>query len=341
MGTQAGIPPWNPPPPPRGTAWRAMPESPQSAPWAGGRGGRGGSLQARLRPATGHGRWNCPRACLGRWGHETKVPRGAFLGVRSLSLLGHGLLYPLDEVEVQGSSGQSVCRLSIRPLVLIPLVPTSSQQPQVARWQRLCWDSSIPLSTSPPSLLSTKSRGPQLPGPSLGSGPGDQLPAALQGVLSWKTTWGSPPGLPRAPAWRWADLGLWNRLKRSCRPWCGCVAFLNAARLCWGAVGGAASSVLVPGGAVLSLDTPSATPASPDLTTEVTNVAAPSTPLQEQCCGIEHRVLGTACARVCVHVCVTPMSPVWPWARPLHLWFSVISFWTPVDLAPADTLVHL
>lgn len=211
MGTWAGIPPWNRPPPPQGMAWRAMPEFPQSTPWAGGRGGWGGSLQARLRPATGHGRWNCPCACLGRWGHKTKVPRGAFLGVRSLSLLGPGLLYPLDEVEVQGSSGQSVVYPSVHSFSYLWFPQAVSSH----RWRdgKGCIGIRGPLSTSPPSLLSTKSRGPQLPDPSLGSGPGGQLPAALHGVLSWKTTWGSPPGLPHAPAWRWADLGLWNLAK--------------------------------------------------------------------------------------------------------------------------------
>lgn len=61
-------------------------------------------------------------------------------------------------------------------------------------------------------------------------------------------------------------------------------------------------------------------------------LAAPTAPCQRQGCGIEHCVLGTA--RVCVCTCVyTHVLGV-----PLHLWFLVVSFRTPVD--PADTMLH-
>ena len=152
--------------------------------------------------------------------------------------------------------------------------PASSPPSQGDRSCRTPLSSAQGLGVSPLLPCRGWSPGRPLGGPLLGS----HVPLPGAGL-----TWGS---------------GTW--LRRSCRPWCGCVAFLNAARPCWGA----ASSVLMPGGAVLSLGMPSATPASPDLTPEVTKVPAPSTPFQEQCCGIEHCVLGTACVRVCVHVCV-------------------------------------
>ena len=63
-------------------------------------------------------------------------------------------------------------------------------------------------------------------------------------------------------------------------------------------------------------------------------LAAPTAPCQRQGCGIEHCVLGTACVCVCVRVRVYTYAL----SVPLHLWFLVVSFWTPVD--PADTLLH-
>lgn len=90
----------------------------------------------------------------------------------------------------------------------------------------------------------------------------------------------------------------------------------------------------MPGRAALSLGSPSPAPASPDLTPEVTMLAAPTAPCQRQGCGIEHCVLGTA--RVCV--CVRVRVYTYALSVPLHLWFLVVSFWTPVD--PADTLLH-
>ncbi|CAI9150088.1 unnamed protein product [Rangifer tarandus platyrhynchus] len=198
-------------------------------------------------------------------------------------------------------------------------------------------------SSPPPRTPSSRPAAPQPPlhhpeGCQMGVHPqllhSRQLPARCRTPLSWAQALGARPLLPCPAGGPLPSAGLtWGSgtwLRRSCSCWRGCVAFLNAVRPCWGPVWRCCPLSRPAEQLYLWAPPP---PPQPAL----------SSPVRSQCLqhhgtlartGLWNRTLcpgHSPC--VSVHVCARARVHTYALSVPLHLWFSAVSFQTPVDLA--------